>query len=183
VIRWGQGTLSYTPCHAHARQAWADMVRQYHPDVVVHYLASINIPKAVRLRGQWVTDCDPAYDAYLRQAIGADVDALAGGGATVALASTPVAPAARVIPDAHKMLGCREAVYRQVAADHPGTVLIDLAGAVAAVERTQGEGAFRDAVHLSDKGAAAVARWLIPACLALRDRRPVPSVSSILGPS
>jgi hypothetical protein len=181
VTKWGDGILRFTPCHDHRRAAWRDMIERFDPDVVVYYIASLNIREAMLLGGQWVADCDRPYDAYLRQALGDDIDVLASGGAKVAMATTPIAPAAGVYPGGLEMLDCRNRVYRQVVAAHPGSTLVNMKGAVAVAVSVKGEDAFRDAVHLSDFGAQTVSRWLVPLCLALRDGSPIPSVEDALG--
>jgi peptidoglycan/LPS O-acetylase OafA/YrhL len=181
VTRWGDGILRYPPCHDHRRAAWRDMIERFDPDVVVYYIASLNVREAMLLDGDWVADCDPPYDAYLREALGGDVDVLASGGAKVAMATTPIAPAVGVYPGGVDMLACRNRVYEQVVAGHPASMLVDMKGAVAVAASVRGKDAFRDAVHLSDFGAQVVSRWIVPLCLALRDGRPPPSVEDTLG--
>ena len=177
VTRWGSGVLRFKPCHGARRRAWRETIDQFDPDVVVYYLASLNVPHAMLLHGQWVADCDPAYDDYLQDALSKDVEALRSGGATVALGTTPLAPAIGAIPDGPRMLDCRNALYQRVADDHPGTLLIDLRGAAGAASSVPGKDAYRDAIHLSDFGARYVSRWLVPAALAVRAGTPVPTVA------
>jgi hypothetical protein len=181
VTKWGDGILRYPPCHDHRRAAWRDMIEQFNPDVVVYYIASLNIREAMLLDGDWVADCDPPYDAYLRNALGDDIDVLASGGAKVAMATTPIAPAVGVYPGGTDMLACRNRVYEQVVAGHPGATLVDMKGAVAVAAGVKGKDAFRDAVHLSDFGAQAVSRWMVPLALALRDGGPLPSAEATMG--
>jgi peptidoglycan/LPS O-acetylase OafA/YrhL len=181
VTRWGDGILRFKPCHDFRRKSWGEMLDQFDPDVVIYYIASLNVPQAMLLNGQWVADCDPPYDAYLRTELGKDIAVLQSGGATVALGTTPLAPASGATPRGPDMLACRNELYRQVVADHPGTRLINLKGAVAAAAKVRGKDAFRDAVHLSDFGARYVSRWLVPTALALRNGTPLPSVADTYG--
>jgi hypothetical protein len=70
----------------------------------------------------------------------------------------------------HAALLCRNATYRAVAAHRPGTQVIDLEADVQrGVDAAEGN-MFRDAVHLSDYGAAWVSRWMVPASLDLVDQ-------------
>jgi peptidoglycan/LPS O-acetylase OafA/YrhL len=177
VTKWGTGVLHFKPCHDHRREAWGDMIDQFHPDVVIYYIASLNVPKAMLLNGKWVADCDPSYDDYLQAELDKDIQLLDSGGAKVALGTTPLTPAAGMLPRGPERLHCRNALYQRVVDDNPGTRLIDLNGAVAAAASVKGKNAFRDAVHLSDFGARYVSRWLLPTALALRDGAPLPTVA------
>jgi len=169
--------LHFKPCHDHRREAWSDMIDQFHPDVVIYYIASLNVPQAMLLNGKWVADCDPSYDDYLQAELDKDIKVLDSGGAKVAVGTTPLTPAAGMLPRGLERLHCRNALYQRVVDDNPGTRLIDLNGAVAAATRVKGKNAFRDAVHLSDFGARYVSRWLLPTALALRDGAPLPTVA------
>ncbi|HKE76615.1 MAG TPA: hypothetical protein VKB57_23560, partial [Acidimicrobiales bacterium] len=177
VTKWGTEVLRYTPCHGHRRDTWSRMIDQFHPDVVIYYIAGSNVPRGMLLNGKWVADCDPSYDAYLQAELDKDLQVLRSGGAKVAMGTTPLAPEARVIPEGAAMLDCRNALYQRVVDDNPGSRLIDLNGAVAAATRVKGKNAFRDFAHLSDFGAGYVSRWLVPTALALRDGAPLPTVA------
>ena len=71
-------------CHDLRRQTWAGLVDQFDPDVVVYYLAAITGLGQVRMDGGVVGDCDPAYDAYLRETL-TGTPTCSAPGATVAL--------------------------------------------------------------------------------------------------
>jgi peptidoglycan/LPS O-acetylase OafA/YrhL len=175
ATKWGDKVLEFPPCHDHRREAWADMVRELDPDVVVHYLAAIGSADAVRLGDEWVGDCNPRYDAYLERAIGEDVEVLSARGAVVALATTPLTPSEAVIPDGLHMVECRNATYARVAADHPGkVVVIDMETVVAEGVGGHRADMFRDPVHLSDYGASLVSAWLVPTADAIAAGRPLP---------
>jgi peptidoglycan/LPS O-acetylase OafA/YrhL len=156
-------------CHGIARSRWNDLVDEFRPDVVVYYLANAGGVSDVRLDGQWVTDCDPAYDGYLTRALRRDLDILGQHGARVVIATTPYPGS--FFEDSHREVDCRNATYLRVASQRPGTELVDLH---AFIERERGDGVemYEDSIHFSPSGARHVARWLIPQVLpALRDGR------------
>ena len=163
VARWSDGQmLSREPCHDERRQAWSELVEDFAPDVVVYYLAAGGGAAELRYRGDWVTECDDLYDGYLREALRRDADVLGGGGATVVLATTPEAPFVAAAPDlARRGLACRRETLEAVAAGRPGTEIVDMAAFVLATQPDQDESMYRDAVHLSDLGAALVSDWLL----------------------
>jgi peptidoglycan/LPS O-acetylase OafA/YrhL len=168
--RYGDKVIDMPICHDGRRAAWTRIVGDFDPDVVVYYLAAITGLGQVRMGDQWVGDCDPDYDAYLRTALRDDADVLGGGGATVVFTTTPLAVVAAMSEQGHTALDCRNATYRAVAAHRPGTEMLDLETEVQrGVEAAKGN-MFRDAVHLSDFGAAFVSQWMVPASLDLVDQ-------------
>jgi hypothetical protein len=106
-----------------------------------------------------VWDCDPAYDRYLHDAIADDVEVLGRGGAQVALSTSPYT----AIPEATtgQRVDCRNHTYRSVAADHPGTAVIDMNRFVAETIEATEVPMFSDPVHLSDQGSELVSGWLL----------------------
>jgi hypothetical protein len=168
--RYGDKVIDLPICHDGRHEAWAKIVRDFDPDVVVYYLAALTGLGQVRMGDEWVGDCDPDYDAYLRRTLGGDADVLGAGGAKVVFTTTPLSVVAAMTELGHTALGCRNATYRAVAAHRPGTEVLDLEAEVQrGVEAGQGN-MFRDAVHLSDYGAGWVSRWMVPASLALVDQ-------------
>jgi peptidoglycan/LPS O-acetylase OafA/YrhL len=167
--RYGEKVIDMPVCHDARRQVWAQIVHDFDPDVVVYYLAALTGLGQVRMGDEWVGDCDPDYDAYLRGALRGDADVLGGGGATVAFATTPNAVIASMTAQGQAALRCRNATYRAVAAHRTGTEVIDLQAEVQrGVDAAEGN-MFRDPVHLSDYGAAWASRWMVPASLGLVD--------------
>jgi peptidoglycan/LPS O-acetylase OafA/YrhL len=165
--RYGEKVIDMPICHDGRREAWAKIVHDFDPDVVVYYLAALTGLGQVRMGDQWVGDCDPDYDAYLRRALTDDADVLGGRGATVVFTTTPLSVVAAMTDLGHTALGCRNATYQAVAAHRPNTGVLDLETEVQrGVEAGQGN-MFRDAVHLSDYGAARVSHWMVPASLGL----------------
>ena len=167
--RYGEKVVDLPICHDLRRQTWAGLVDQFDPDVVVYYLAAITGLGQVRMDGEWVGDCDPAYDAYLRETLTGDADVLGARGATVALTTTPPSVIASLTEEGRTALDCRDATYEMIAAHRPHTQVLDLRSEVQrGVDAGEGN-MWRDPIHLSDYGAARVSRWLVPASVALVD--------------
>jgi peptidoglycan/LPS O-acetylase OafA/YrhL len=171
VARWADGqVIEREPCHAERRQAWSELVERFEPDVVVYYLAAGGGAAELRYQGDWVTECDDVYRAYLRDALRDDADVLGAGGATVALATTPQAPFVVTAPDASLTgLACRRTTLDAVVGERPGTAIVDMESFLLEAEAGQEESLYRDLVHLSDRGAVLVADWLL---VVTREMRP-----------
>ena len=160
VGRRSDGTVEQRqPCPEDPNDLWADLVDEYDPDVVVFYLANVGGFDHERVDGQWVWDCDPAYDHYLDQAIGEVVDILGHGGARVVIATSPYVGIPE--PTSGQRVDCRNATYRRVAAAHPGAGTVDLNAFVGHEIDTTDVDMFVDAVHLSDEGARRASAWLL----------------------
>ncbi|HEX6568130.1 MAG TPA: hypothetical protein VF015_03165 [Acidimicrobiales bacterium] len=88
--RGPDGTIdSHEACHADRRELWRSLVDEFRPDVVVYYLANAGLPGHQLLDGEWVSDRNPAYDAYMADALGDDAAVLQRGGATLLVTTTP----------------------------------------------------------------------------------------------
>jgi peptidoglycan/LPS O-acetylase OafA/YrhL len=167
--RYGEQVIDMPICHDIRRETWAGLVDQFDPDVVIYYLAAITELRQARMGGEWVGDCDAVYDEYLRHALTQDADVLGARGATVVFTTTPRSVIAAMSDEGATALACRNATYRRVVLHRPHTALLDLEAEVQrGVDAAEGD-MFRDTIHLSDYGAAWVARWLVPAGLAVAD--------------
>jgi peptidoglycan/LPS O-acetylase OafA/YrhL len=167
--RYGEKIVDLPICHDVRRETWAGLVDRFDPDVVLYYIAAVTGLGEVRMDGEWVGDCDPAYDAYLEETLTEDADILGARGATVVFTTTPPTPVAVLSANGHAALDCRDATYRAVAAHRPHTGILDLRAEVQrAVDSAEGD-MFRDPIHLSDYGAALVSQWMVPASIALVD--------------
>lgn len=164
-VRFPDKVVRVRPCSPERRERWADVVERYDPDVVVYYLANAGGLGEVRVDGDWVTDCDPAFDAYIAETLVADVDVLAGRGALMVLATSPYVD----VPtdDSDAQVDCRNETLRKIAAGRPGVQVLDLNRFVADVRRTTGEPTTRDLVHLNEPTARRVASWMLPEVAAL----------------
>jgi peptidoglycan/LPS O-acetylase OafA/YrhL len=150
------------PCHDVARDRWDDLVDEFRPDVVVYYLANAGGVANVHVDGEWVTDCDPTYDRYLARALGEDLDLLGQHGARVVIASTPY-PGSLFL-GTRPQVDCRNATYRTILRERPGTEMVDLNGYVEQ-QRADDVELYEDAIHFSPSGARRVAEWMIPEIL------------------
>jgi peptidoglycan/LPS O-acetylase OafA/YrhL len=155
AIRSAHGEVDpWPPCHDVRRDLWTELVDDFAPDVVVYYLANAGSLGDVRLDGAWVGDCDPAYRAYLREALREDAALLQRGGARLVITTSP----APVLVDPER-LQCRNDTYREIAASI-GADVVDLGRFVAGRQR-EGVEMLKDLVHLSDRGARLASDWLL----------------------
>ena len=147
-------------CTDTRRASWDRAVARFHPDVVVYYLANAGGFGEGVIDGEWVTDCDPGFDAHLAGVLAGDLDLLGAGGATVVLATSPYTDT--MAPRAGAHVDCRNATYRRVAERVPGARILDLNAFVQDETAAAGHSLLRDFVHLDHDGATRVARWLVP---------------------
>ena len=169
-VRFPDKVVRVRPCSPERRQRWADIVERYDPEVVVYYLANAGGLGQVRVDGEWVMDCDPAFDAYISETLLADVEILADKGAMVVLATSPYVD----VPtdDSDAQVDCRNETLREIAARRPGVRVLDLNRFVANLQRATGEATTRDLVHLNEPTAQRVASWILPEVAALVGRSP-----------
>lgn len=155
--------VSREPCHETRREVWEELADEFDPDVVVFYIA--NTPGLVepRLDGEWVHDCDPAYDEWMHDAVLDDMRMFADGGARIVMTTSPQAVGTAISDEGPEWLACRNATYGRVAADIPGATILDMSGEVEHLRALDPDRRLlRDSVHLSDDGADLVSDWLLP---------------------
>ena len=169
-VRFPDKVVKVRPCSRERRQRWADVVERFEPQVVVYYLANAGGLGEVRIAGEWVMDCDPAFDAYITETLLADVDVLAARGAMVVLATSPYVD----VPtdDSDAQVDCRNDTLREIAAQRRGVQVLDLNRFVADLQRTTGDPTTRDLVHLNEPTARRVASWMLPEVAVLVGRPP-----------
>ena len=159
--RFPDGQVVERPvCPERRREAWTRAVTRFEPDVVVYYLANAGGIGEGLVDGRWVSDCDPAFDAFLEEELLEDAELLGAGGATVVFATSPYVAMMTEGSDAE--VDCRNETYRRIVAQTPGAGIIDMNAFVQAETERAGEGLLRDFVHLDERGAALVARWMLP---------------------
>jgi peptidoglycan/LPS O-acetylase OafA/YrhL len=169
-VRFPDKFVKVVPCSPERRERWAGVVERYDPGVIVYYLANAGGLGEVRIDGEWVMDCDPAFDAYIAETLLADVEVLAGTGAIVVLATSPYVD----VPtdDSDAQVDCRNETLREIAARRPGIEILDLNRFVADLQRTTGDPTTRDLVHLNEPTARRVASWMLPELATLVGRSP-----------
>jgi hypothetical protein len=153
-------TMDRGRCHTRRRALLADLIDEFDPDVVVYYLANAGSPAKSLIDGEWVHDCDPTFDAYLAEALADEADLLGSDGALVVLATSPDSRIPD--PDADHRIDCRNRVYREVVASHPGMAIADMHAFVEGQSGVPDDAVFQDMVHLSVDGGRAVSDWLLP---------------------
>jgi peptidoglycan/LPS O-acetylase OafA/YrhL len=147
-------------CHDDRHERWGELADVFEPDVVVYYLANAGGIGTPLLDGEYVSDCDPAYDAYLRDALRVDADIVGRTGARVVFATSPYV--ASFNPDSVREVDCRNDTFRTVAADRPGTAVLELNEFVASQIAATDVDMFKDPVHFSEEGSRIVSDWLLP---------------------
>ncbi len=161
ATRFPEGRVVEEPiCPDRRREGWERAVARFQPDVVVYYLANAGGVGEGRVDGEWVTDCDPPFDAFLEGELIADAEVLGASGARVVFATSPYV--AMFTTSSDSKVDCRNETYRRVADAVPGARVIDMNAFVEAEWATADEGLLRDFVHLNHDGATRVARWMLP---------------------
>jgi peptidoglycan/LPS O-acetylase OafA/YrhL len=159
--RYPDGRVVEKPvCPEQRREAWEQAVDRFDPDVVVYYLANAGGLGEGIVDGDWVTDCDAAFDDFLEQELIDDVEVLGADGATVAFATSPYVAMFTVESD--QRVDCRNETYGRVVEQTPGTQILDMNAFMTAETATADQGLLRDFVHLNHEGASRVATWMVP---------------------
>lgn len=161
--------LEDEPCHENRRRSLRDLATVFEPDVIIWYMANAGGIGRYRLDGEWLDECDPAYDRYFREAVARDVEALRpdGSGAAptpVMLATTPYVGNIADVEGSRARVDCRNETYGDLATELEASEVVDMNGFMQ--DEADGDEAkwaelFRDPVHLSDHGATLVSRWLL----------------------
>jgi peptidoglycan/LPS O-acetylase OafA/YrhL len=151
IVDWGQ-------CQDQRRQILRDLIDEFDPDVVVYYLANAGGDGDVRLHGKWLLDCDPEFDQFLTDTFADELELLSAGGARLVLTTSP--HNYTLSADTDEKVDCRNATYREIVANRPGTELLDLDRFVWDHENSGDVNMFEDVVHLSHEGARLMATWL-----------------------
>lgn len=161
-------------------RTWAGEVAQTNPDVVAVLVGRWEVMDRV-YAGRWTHLGDPAFDAYLRTELDRAVSVLSARGAPVALLTAPYyqrgerPDGGRWPKDDPARVDRFDALLRQVAAEHAGTVtLVDLGHRMGPdgryVSSVAGVKLRYDGVHVTASGARWLAPWLVPQLEALASR-------------
>jgi hypothetical protein len=144
---------------------WADDVQQFRPDVVLLVLGDFG-DGWYEHDGRWIAPCTPEFDDWYRDSLRAAVATLGATGARVALTTAAYAygvfGGSRFAKD-----DCVNQIHRDVAAEFPNTVLIDLATYVCPTPdtcRTEQDGVDLrpDGIHYMGDSALIIANWMLP---------------------
>jgi hypothetical protein len=158
--RYPDGRVVERPeCPDRRREAWADAIEDFDPDVVVYYLANAGGIGKGNVDGEWVSDCDRPFDEHLEGELLGDVEVLAEGGATIVFATSPYV--VMFTEESVDQVDCRNETYRRIVAQTPGARVLDLNAFLQVETEKAGTGLMRDFVHLDDRGAVLVAEWMV----------------------
>jgi peptidoglycan/LPS O-acetylase OafA/YrhL len=145
--------------------AWADDVAQFQPDVALLVLGDFG-DGAYEHDGRWLEPCTQDFDSWYRESLRTAVHTLGAPGNRVAISTSAYAyglfGASRFAKD-----DCVNAIDREVAAETPNTVLVDLASFTCPTKdtcRTEQDGVELrpDGIHYVDDSARLVASWMLP---------------------
>ena len=163
--------VNLVPC-ATQEQRWAADLVAFKPDVVVIDNGAYEV-RDHKIDGHWTHLGEPAFTALLTRTISRDVDMLSAHGAKVVLLTAPYyrqveAPDGSGWPeDAPSRVDTYNRILRQVAARHPGTVVVldqhrrldpgnHFSSVLDGVQARMSDG-----IHLSADGAKLVGPWIL----------------------
>ena len=148
------------------RNNWAYAVSVFRPDVVV-LLVSEPTDSVHEIYGHWTAPCEPAYDTVLEQELHDQIELLASTGASVIVTTAAYAGFPNKSPAWFQHNDCQNAIFRQVAAAEPHTVMADVFDWMCPhldqnCDTHVGDVVLRpDGVHFRDASARLLAAWLI----------------------
>jgi peptidoglycan/LPS O-acetylase OafA/YrhL len=171
-LRWTGKLMDPPPHCAGWRASWASRVRREDPDVAVFLVGRWEVMDRVH-DGRWTSVLDPSFARYLASELDRAVAVASARGARVVLCTAPYyrrgsQPDGRRWPEDEPARVDRwNAVVRQVAARHPGTVrLVELGERVGPTGDysvvVDGVRVRSDGVHFSTDGSRWLAPWLLP---------------------
>jgi hypothetical protein len=152
-------------------QTWADRLSRDRPQVAVVQLGRHEVLDR-EYEGQWTNILDDAFAAYLTKQMDRSLEVAASAGSQVVLLTAPYyRPSER--PDGGQWPENEPArvqrfndIARQVAARHPGVVLVELGQRTNPSDRyastVEGVAMRRDGVHYTGQACAWFAPWLVP---------------------
>jgi len=156
---------------------WRAEMARWHPDVVMILVGRWEVSNRT-YEGRWTDILDPVYAAYVKQQLDRAVAVAGSGGARVVLMTAPCydsgeQPDGQAWPeDSRQRLSVYNSLVRHVAAQVPGTTLLDfnaMACPGGRYEEYFGSTQVRlaDGVHFSFDGGAAFAARIWPAIVTL----------------
>jgi peptidoglycan/LPS O-acetylase OafA/YrhL len=144
---------------------WADDVTQFQPDVALLVLGDFG-DGAYEHDGHWLEPCTNDFDTWYRESLRAAVHTLGAPGNRVAISTSAYAYGV-FGPSRFAKDDCVNAIDREVAAESPNTVLVDLATYICPTKdtcRTEQDGIELrpDGIHFLDDSARLIATWMLP---------------------
>ena len=144
---------------------WPDDVAQFHPDVSLLILGDFG-DGAYEHDGRWLEPCTQDFDNWYRESLRGAVRTLGAPGSRVAI-STSAYAYGFFGPSRFAKDDCVNAIDREVAAETPNTVVVDLAAYICPTKdtcRTEQDGIELrpDGIHFVDDSARLIASWMLP---------------------
>ena len=152
---------------------WGQLAETYRPDVVLMMFGEFPNDE-VDIDGEFQLPCTPAYQREERAALTEAFDQLTAHGARVVITTAPGTNVSWVLDGVpagmNDRVACMNDLYREVASQHPGVDVVDLASFICPTgedckERIDGVDLRPDTVHFRGPSAELVSRWLIPQVL------------------
>ena len=167
IVKGREGNIreDVHPCD----DGWGHLVERFHPDVVLMMFGEFPNDE-VEIDGHFELPCTAAYQRAERAKLAKAFDELTAGGARLVISTAPGSSVSWVLagmpPGMNDRVGCMNRLYREVAAQHSGVDVVDLASYVCppgerCKERIDGINLRQDTIHFRGAAAELVARWLI----------------------
>ncbi len=178
--RHAGGTITDAGANCYWPEAWAgETLPRFRPDVVLVVQGGTGLGDW-EVEGDFRGPCDPVFDRWYTDALGAELDRLGSTGADVVVTTEPYPRLFPQPPDLDARTDCANRSTREAAAAHGATV-VDLAAFVCPDGRClvekDGVTLRPDGVHFTKAGADYLARWLVPRAFEAAGR-PVPTPSA-----
>ncbi|MFN8038966.1 MAG: GDSL-type esterase/lipase family protein [Acidimicrobiales bacterium] len=163
--RHAGGTITDAGANCFWPEVWAgETLPRFTPDVVLVMVGGTGLGDW-EVEGDFRGPCDPVFDRWYTEGLGAQIDRLAATGSKVVLTTEPYP---RLFPqpaDLDARTDCANRSLREAAAAH-GAAVVDLAAFICpdgqCVTTKDGVTLRADGVHFSNDGAVYLARWIVP---------------------
>lgn len=169
-LRWGHGQAQpESEACDDWEESWPGDVEQFQPDASVLMLG-VMASADRRVDGEWLHPCEPEFAEWYRGEVEARLDLLEARGSTPVLVTSPYFVLEDQPPDADERIDCVNDIYRSIAAERKGAVLIDLFEHLCddrgCVDQIDGVELRPDGAHFMDEGAEVVGSWIVSQILA-----------------
>ena len=161
-LRNANKQITYAPVGC--TKDWANDVQQFTPDVSLLILGDFGSGDIER-NSRWIHPCTPEYDDWYRDSLRAAVGVLGASGGRVAIVTAPYRVGLIDVSQYPKD-DCVNTIDRQVVAESPNALLVDLASYVCPTRdtcRTEVDGVTlrEDGLHFRDASARLIASWIL----------------------
>lgn len=166
--RWFEGAFKAVPDHCDFDHAWAPVLERSRPHIAIVEIGVWDLVER-KLEGEETvrTIGDPVYDAFLAEEMTAANDLLASGADRVVWVMQP--PPVRGTRSEDDPVFARTARFNdlivELFADHPQVGVVDVAGWLESIGRTDDLDLRPDGTHFSNETSVVLGQWLGPAVM------------------